>query len=529
MPTFIPPQQRKAWTALAALPGATTTHLRTLLADKDRQARLQISAAGISLDYSHQRVNADVMAQLLALAEESHVMEQALAMFQGKAINQTENRAVLHVALRGSHIPNPPWGSAISSLVAAELLRVCLFAEKVRSGALLGFTQMPITDVVNLGIGGSDLGPRMSTGALVNQTQPPNGHPVKVHYVSNVDAWSLFTTLQSLNPAQTAFVVQSKTFTTQETMTLLASAKQWLLDGGCSKEQLHQHLIAVTASPNIASAHGFKAEHMFEFWDWVGGRYSIWSAIGLPLAIAIGSFGFQELLSGARAMDEHFLDAPPEKNMPLVMALMDVWNTNFLGASTHLIAPYAAALNKFASFLQQMEMESNGKSTHIDGSKVAIKTAPLVWGSLGIDGQHAYFQLIHQGTHLVPIDFIGSREEHTPLPLAAEHHRVVMLNMQAQAQALAIGRTEEETRKILLESGLSSEEVQRLAPHRSYPGNIPSNTVWMDKLTPRTLGALIALYEHKVFCQAAIWGIHAYDQWGVELGKTIAKEIEARP
>ncbi len=529
MPTFISPQQRKAWKALSTLPGATSTNLRTLLAEKDRQAELQISAAGITLDYSHQRVNEDVMGHLLALAKESHVMEQALAMFQGKTINQTENRAVLHVALRGSHIQDPPWGSAISALIAAELLRVCLFAEKVRSGALAGFSQLPITDIVNLGIGGSDLGPRMTTSALVNQSQPPTGHPVKVHFVSNVDAWSLHNTLQNLNPAQTAFVVQSKSFTTQETMTLLASAKQWLMDGTCPKDQLHRHLIAVTASPDIALANGFKAEHLFEFWDWVGGRYSIWSAIGLPLAIAIGSFGFQELLAGARAMDEHFLDAPSEKNMPLLMALIGIWNTNFLGASTHLIAPYAAALNQFASFLQQMEMESNGKSTHIDGSSVAIQTAPLVWGSLGIDGQHAYFQLIHQGTHLVPIDFIGLREEHTPLPLAAEHHRVVMLNMQAQAQALAIGRTQEETLDVLLQSGLTAEEAKRLAPHRSFSGNIPSSTVWMDALTPRTLGALIALYEHKVFCQAAIWGIHAYDQWGVELGKTIAKEIESRP
>ena len=528
MPSFIPPQQRKAWLALAALPSATSQHLRDLLTDKNRHDDMQISAASITLDYSHQRVNSDVMTQLFALAEESRVKEQAMAMFQGQTINQTENRAVLHVALRGSHVPNPPWGEAVSAKVASELLRVCLFAEKVRSGAMLGFKRSSITDVVNLGIGGSDLGPRMTTGALVNQTQPPNGHPVKVHYVSNVDAWSLFTTLQGLDPARTAFVVQSKTFTTQETMTLLASAKRWLLDGGCSNEQLHQHLVAVTASPKIAASYGFKPEHMFEFWDWVGGRYSIWSAIGLPLAIAIGSLGFQELLAGARAMDEHFLNAPAEKNMPLIMALMDVWNTNFLGASTHLIAPYSAALSKFASFLQQMEMESNGKGTHIDGSKVAIKTAPLVWGSLGIDGQHAYFQLIHQGTHLVPIDFIGSRQEHTPLPLAQEHHRVVMLNMQAQAQALAIGRTEDETRKVLVRGGLSTDEANRLAPHRSYPGNIPSSTVWMDQLTPRTLGALIALYEHKVFCQAAIWGIHAYDQWGVELGKTIAKEIASQ-
>jgi len=528
MQPFIPPQHRQAWQALALLASDSHLQLRTLLSDARRNEAMHIQAAGIALDFSHQRISSAVMTQLLALAHASQVKEQALAMFQGQAINRTENRAVLHVALRGSHVAHPPWGEAISTQVAAELMRVCLFAEKVRSGGLQGFTQATITDVVNLGIGGSDLGPRMTTGALVNQSQPRGGHPVKVHYVSNVDAWSLHATLQNLDPARTAFIVQSKTFTTQETMTLLASAKRWLLDGGCPQSQLTQHLIAVTASPAIATAHGFVAEHMFTFWDWVGGRYSIWSAIGLPLAIAIGATGFQELLAGARAMDEHFLEAKPERNLPLVMALIDVWNINFLGASTHLIAPYAAALNKFASFLQQMEMESNGKHTHVDGSKVSIATAPLVWGSLGIDGQHAYFQLIHQGTHLVPIDFIGVREEHTPMPLAAEHHRVVMLNMQAQARALAEGRSEADTLQLLMHSGMAEDEALRLAPHRSYPGNIPSSTVWMDALTPRSLGALIALYEHKVFCQAAIWGIHAYDQWGVELGKTIAKEIEAQ-
>jgi glucose-6-phosphate isomerase len=258
----------------------------------------------------------------------------------------------------------------------------------------------------------------------------------------------------------------------------------------------------------------------------VGGRYSVWSAIGLPLAISIGAFAFQDMLLGARAMDEHFMTAPKESNLPLLMALLGVWNRNFLGATTHNIAPYASPLGKFASFLQQMDMESNGKSTHIDGSPVQIATSPVLWGGLGIDGQHAYFQLIHQGQHLVPMDFIGLRTERSPLPFAAEHHRVVLLNMQAQAQALAVGRTPEETAQALRDSGLDESDVKRLTPHRSYPGNVPSSTIWVDALTPRSMGALMALYEHKIFCQAAVWGIHAYDQWGVELGKKMAQDIE---
>jgi glucose-6-phosphate isomerase len=323
--------------------------------------------------------------------------------------------------------------------------------------------------------------------------------------------------------------VQSKSFTTQETMTLAASARRWLLDGGCPQAQLARHLVAVTAQPERARAEGFKPEQTFLFWDWVGGRYSVWSAIGLPLAIAIGATAFRQFLAGGRAMDEHFLQAPDAQNLPLLMALLGIWNRNFLGASTLNIAPYAAPLGLLASFLQQLEMESNGKSTHIDGSPVAIDTAPLIWGGLGINGQHAYFQLIHQGRHLVPIDFMGLRTERSPLPLAAEHHRVALLNLRAQAQALAVGRNAEETAAALRAEGLSEAEVQRLTPHRTYPGNVPSSVLWMDSLTPHTLGSLIALYEHKVFCQAAIWGIHAYDQWGVELGKTVAQQLANAP
>ena len=527
MKPFVKPQHRQAWKALQVLSQSTQPHLRELLKDPKRTAQWQVSGAGISIDYSRQRVTEEVLQQLLALVDESQVMAQAEAMFRGDAINTTEQRAVLHVALRGSHVPNPPWGASISKEVGHELLRVCMFAEKVREGQLKGHTKESITDVVNLGIGGSDLGPRMTTEALSYLTRESFKNKVRVHYVSNVDAWSLYTTLATLNPACTAFVVQSKTFTTQETMTLATSAKRWLLDAGCPEGQLHQHLIAVTANPQISQAQGFSPEHTFGFWDWVGGRYSVWSAIGLPLAISIGAFAFQDMLLGARAMDEHFMSAPTDQNLPLLMALLGVWNRNFLGATSHNIAPYASPLGKFATFLQQMDMESNGKRTHIDGSPVEVATAPVLWGGLGIDGQHAYFQLIHQGQHLVPMDFIGLRTERSPLPFAAEHHRVVLLNMQAQAQALAIGRSPEETVQALRDGGLDEAEVQRLAPHRSYPGNVPSSTIWVDALTPRSMGALMALYEHKVFCQAAIWGINAYDQWGVELGKKMAKDMEA--
>lgn len=528
MSRFIPPQERPAWQALTAL-GQQPLHLRDLLAQPKRAEQCRMEAAGLTLDFSHQRIHADVMAQLLALAQQSDVQGQWQAMLRGEAVNTTERRAVLHVALRGSHAPQPPWGQAIAQQVTRELDRVCHFAEQVRAGALLGHSGQPITDVVNLGIGGSDLGPRMTTRALEHLHANSFDRKVSVHYVSNVDAWDLYTTLARLKPAQTLFIVQSKTFTTQETMTLAASAQRWLLDGGCPEHALAQHLVAVTATPDLPRAQGYQAAHIFEFWDWVGGRYSVWSAIGLPLAIGIGGEAFRAFLQGAHDMDAHFDSAPPERNLPLWMALIGIWNRNFLGAPSLNIAPYVAPLAQFAAFLQQLEMESNGKRTHRDGSAVQVDTAALVWGGLGINGQHAYFQMIHQGTHLVPIDFIGVRTEHSPLPLAAEHHRVVMLNLQAQARAFALGRTAEETARQLRQEGLSEADVAELTPHRTYPGNVPSSTLWMEALTPHALGSLIALYEHKVFCQAAIWGIHAFDQWGVELGKSMARALEHSP
>jgi len=483
---------------------------------------MHLQACGIHMDFSHQRVNENLLQALQALAKDRRVDDQLHAMFNAEAINTTEQRSVLHVALRGSHLINPSWGQAVSLQVKTQLDRVCAFAEKIRSGTCAGYSELPITDVVNIGIGGSDLGPRMATMALQNVANTA----VRVHFVSNVDAWSLQKTLHKLNPATTAFVVQSKSFTTQETMTLAASARRWLTDSGCPAALLHRHLIAVTAKPALALAQGFEADHVFEFWDWVGGRYSIWSAIGLPLTIAIGAKAYRDMLQGACDMDAYVQSATPDSNMPLLMALLGIWNRNFLGADSLHIAPYASCLGMLVPYLQQMDMESNGKSTHIDGSAVQVGTSPVLWGGLGIDGQHAYFQMIHQGTHLVATEFLGVKTENSDLPFAAEHHRVVLLNMKAQAQALAMGRTLQETEDLLLKQGLTPLKAKQLAPHRSYAGNRPSTTLWLEAITAHSLGALMAMYEHKVFYQAAIWGIHAYDQWGVELGKTMAKQME---
>ena len=500
-------------------------HLREWLAAPDaaRHASLQREAAGLRLDASRHPVTAEVLRALLDLAEQSQVLPLAMAQRRGEPINATEGRAVLHVALRGSAMANPPWGAEISRDVARELDRMLEAAERLRDGRWRGHSGQRITDVINIGIGGSDLGPRMAAHALDAQRHPT----VRVHFVSNPDAWALHAILRELNPASTVFVVQSKTFTTQETLTLAASAKRWLADGGLtSAEQQGPHLIAVTASPTVSARQGYPAENTFGFWDWVGGRYSVWSAIGLPLAVSIGAQAFRDFLAGAHAMDRHFWDTPAEHNMPLLMALLGVWARNFLGCPTQLISPYASRLYYLAPFLQQMDMESNGKGTHVDGSAVQVGTGPILWGGLGIDGQHAYFQLLHQGQHRVPVDFIGVETEDCTLPLAAEHHRVVLLNLRAQSQALALGRDQTATEAELIAAGMDAARAREMAPHRSFRGNVPSSQIWLSTLTPHSLGALVALYEHKVFCQAAIWGIHAYDQWGVELGKKMARDME---
>jgi glucose-6-phosphate isomerase len=514
-PTALP-----AWQQLTQLAGSPTPHLRELLStDAGRAQRLSASAAGITLDASRQRLTPAVEAALLALAEQAQVGAQRDAMFRSDPINLTENRPVLHVALRGKE---GPWGPAISAEVAREIERVCSFADGVRSGAITGHSDQAFTDVVNIGIGGSDLGPRMCADALAHLTL--NGP--RVHYVSNPDAWALYSVLRHLDAARTLVVVSSKTFTTQETLTNAASCQRWLVDSGVPADRVGSHLVAITASPAKSAELGYPADNTFLFWDWVGGRYSVWSALGLPLAIGIGGAAFREFLAGAHAMDEHFCTAPLAQNLPVLMALYGIWNRNFQHCPTQLIAPYASRLVRFTPFVQQMDMESNGKRTHIDGTPATIDTGAIVWGGLGIDGQHAYFQLLHQGMHTVPVDFIGVQTEDTPLPMAATHHADVNLNLRAQAQAMAEGRTVDATRALLLKDGMATAELDAMAQHRSFAGNIPSNILWLDKLDPSRLGALIALYEHKVFTQAAIWRINAFDQWGVELGKTMAKAME---
>ena len=523
MSTFIRPENRSAWAALQSLAQDSQLNLPQLLQIPGRSHTFTFSGAGLTLDVSRQRIDARVWNALLDLAQQSGVMDQAQQMVQGEPLNFTEARPVLHMALRGQAGQGAPWGDAITGQVQHELDRFLRFAQFARDGQWFGADQGPITDVVNLGIGGSDLGPRMAIHALATSS----ASALRVHQVSNVDAEALRRCLSTLQPARTGFIVQSKTFTTQETMTLFQSAKRWLSDGGCPADRLAQHLVAVTAKPELAQQQGFLHDRTFLFWDWVGGRYSVWSAIGLPLALAIGPSQFRSFLQGAHEMDRHFLSAEPARNLPLIMALCGVWNGNFLHARTLNIAPYAYGLKEFVSYVQQLEMESNGKRIHCDGSPAQIQTAPVIWGGLGIDGQHAYFQLMHQGSQMVPVDFIGVSQSDCDLPLTSMHQQVVQQNMQAQAQALALGRNEADTYQALLAEGLTPEHARWLAPHRTYAGNVPSSMIGLDRLDAAGLGALVALYEHKVFCQSVLWGINAYDQWGVELGKTMVKQMAA--
>ncbi len=520
MKSFTRPEQRPAWQALAALAQKPVAPLRALLAQPQRRLTRALQAAGITLDASRQCVDDAIHGQLQALAQQSQVMSLAAAMARGERVNASEDRAALHMALRGSDWAAAPWGPTIGGEVTAELARACQFADDARSGRWASHSGARITDVVNLGIGGSDLGPRMASAALA----PTGDNAIRVHFVSNPDAAALHAALATLDPKRTGFIVQSKTFTTAETLLLAASARAWLLGAGCPSTSLATHFVAVTAQPERAVQWGIDPARVLRFWDWVGGRYSLWSAIGLPIMLACGSNVFRELLAGGHAMDRHFLEAPPEDNLPLQLALLGVWNRNFLGLPTLAVCPYSAKLGGFVPFLQQLEMESSGKRTHVDGSECRIGTAPIVWGGLGIDGQHAYFQLLHQGQHRVPVEFIGVREVDPlvarDLPLAADHHALVNRQMLAQARALAWGQTPDESLTSLPGS-------DALAAHRTHPGNVPSSILWLQRLDARHLGALVALYEHKVFCQAAIWGINPFDQWGVELGKQLARVLDS--
>ncbi len=514
------PELLPAWHDLSRLAQIGMPALRELSRAQGRE-QWQWQAAGLAIDARLQSATQPVLDALLALAEQAGVSARREAMFRGDAINLTEDRAVLHVALRGDPHRVGPWGASVHHLVQAELARVLAFAEQVRGGEVHGWSGEPIQHVVSLGIGGSDLGPRMATEALA----PWVRDQLSVHYVSNPDIWALHEVLRRCKPSRTLVIIASKTFTTQETLTNAMSVRRWLTDAGCPAERLGEQCVAVTASPTRAAAMGISPERTFTFWDWVGGRYSVWSSLGLPLAIAVGSQAFRDLLAGARAMDEHFLSASADRNLPVLTALFGIWNRNFLGCPTQLLVPYSSRLARFTAFIQQMDMESNGKRIGLNGHPVGVDTGPIVWGGLGIEGQHAYFQLLHQGRHRVPVEFVGVHHEDTPMPLAAEHQRVVHLNLRAQAEALAFGRSVEETDAVL-DASLSGAARQAMAQHRSFPGNVPSLQVWLDRLDPHGLGALIALHEHRVFVQGAIWGINSYDQWGVELGKTMASAME---
>ncbi|HXH02922.1 MAG TPA: glucose-6-phosphate isomerase [Candidatus Competibacteraceae bacterium] len=510
-----------AWQALEAhrheLMGS---HLRQLFAeDPQRFQRFSAEAAGILLDYSKNRITARTIELLLALAEQRSVLALAQAMACGERINNTENRAVLHLALRNrANTPIAVDGRDVMPEVNAVLGRMAEFVAAVHEGRWRGHGGQSITDVVNIGIGGSDLGPRMVCEALTPYARPG----LNLHFLSNVDGGYQRDILRRLDPARTLFIVASKTFTTSETLTNARTARAWLLAALGEEAAVARHFVAVTTNVAAAAQFGLPEANLFPFWDWVGGRYSLWSAIGLPIALALGMERFEELLAGAHAMDRHFLEAEPARNLPLLLGLLGVWYGDFLGAASHAVVPYDQYLRLLPAYLQQLDMESNGKRVTRDGQAVDYATGPILWGTTGTDGQHAYFQLLHQGTQLVPVDFIAAARPHHEL---TEHHRLLLANCLAQSEALMRGKSAAEVEAELHAQGLTGEALAALLPHRVFPGNRPSNTLLVEQLTPATLGALIALYEHKVFVQAAVWGINAYDQWGVELGKQLARTI----
>ena len=516
-----PLNSSQAWKALEAhQKEIAPMHMRELFAaDPHRFEKFSIRWNDFLVDYSKNRITDRTMSLLFALAREAKLNEWIERMFSGEKINVTEHRAVLHVALRNrSNSPVIVDGTDVMPEVNKVLQHMRDFTDSVRSGAWKGFTGLPITDVVNIGIGGSDLGPVMVTEALKHY-----GHEkISVHFVSNVDGTHIVETLDDLEPETTLFIIASKTFTTQETMLNAQSAKKWFMERANDPSAIAKHFVAVSTNANEVSAFGIDTKNMFEFWDWVGGRYSLWSAIGLSIALYIGMDRFEELLGGAHDMDLHFRTAPAEQNIPTILGLLGVWYNNFFGAESHAIIPYDQYLHRFAAYLQQGDMESNGKGVTREGSPVRYSTGPVIWGEPGTNGQHAFFQLIHQGTKLIPVDFIAPLQSQNPI---GEHHPVLLSNFFAQTEALMRGKTEEEARRELAASGMQGETLAQLLPHKIFPGNRPTNSILFKKLTPRALGALIALYEHRIFVQGIIWDVNSFDQWGVELGKQLAKAI----
>ncbi len=512
--TLTPTTDRAAWKQLALhAQSMRDVHLRTLFADDPKRGeRLTAEAAGLFLDYSKNRVSDETLRLLIQLAEESGLKARIEAMFRGDKINITENRAVLHIALRAPRDASILVdGKNVVPEVHAVLDKMADFVNRVRSGQWTGQTGKRIKNVINIGIGGSDLGPVMAYEALRHYSE----RTMNFRFVSNVDGIDLLEATRDLDPTETLFVVSSKTFTTLETMTNAQSAREWLLAGiGGNAEAVAKHFVAVSTNADLVSAFGIDTANMFGFWDWVGGRYSMDSAIGLSTMLAIGPENFRALLHGFHQMDEHFRTVPFEKNLPVLMGLLTIWYTDFFDAHTVAVLPYENYLKRFPAYLQQLTMESNGKSVTLDGSQVTCDTSPIYWGEPGTNGQHSFYQLIHQGTRLIPCDFIAFSHALTPL---GRHHDILLANVLAQSEALAFGKTAAQV--------LAEGTPEWLVPHRVFAGNRPSNTLFADRLTPEILGALISLYEHIVFTQGAIWGINPFDQWGVELGKALAQRI----
>jgi glucose-6-phosphate isomerase len=497
-------------------------HMRDLFdAEPDRFERFSLRLGDVLFDYSKNRISAETMQRLLALAESSDVEGWRRRMFAGEPINHTEHRAVLHTALR--NLGDKPVlidGVDVMPEVRSELRRVKDLAESVRTRQWRGASNQPITDVVSIGIGGSHLGPLMATEAL----RPYTIHDLHIHYVSNIDENHIINTLEILNPETTLFIIASKSFTTQDTMVNAETAKSWLLRKIDDESDLSRHLVAVTANVEAAVNFGIARDNVFKMWDWVGGRYSMWSAIGLPIVIAIGSENFDALLAGAYAADEHFRNAPLAENIPVVMALLGIWYNNFFDAESIAILPYDQNMHRFPAYLQQADMESNGKGVDREGATVDYTTGPILFGEIGIASQHAFYQLLHQGTKLVPADMLAPVSNYRCI---ARHHRALMSNIFAQAEALMRGKTAAEARAELTAAGLDDAAVEALLPYKVFPGNRPTNILLFYTLDPKTLGTLIALYEHKIFVQGAIWNINSFDQWGVELGKQLASDILA--
>ncbi len=517
----INPTTTKAWQALTEHFAETKeTQLKTLFAD-DTARFDQFSAqfgSDILVDYSKNLITKETLDKLFALAEETDVKSAIAAMFSGEKINQTEDRAVLHVALRNrSNTPIYVDGEDVMPAVNAVLDKIKSFTEKVISGEWKGYTGKAITDVVNIGIGGSDLGPYMVTEAL----KPYKNH-LNMHFVSNVDGTHISETLKNLDPATTLFLVASKTFTTQETMTNAHTARSWFLDSAKDEAHVAKHFAALSTNGKAVSEFGIDTDNMFEFWDWVGGRYSLWSAIGLSIALSLGFDNYVELLAGAHEMDNYFSTTPLQENIPVILALIGIWYNNFYGAESEAILPYDQYMHRFAAYFQQGNMESNGKFTDRNGTPVDYQTGPIIWGEPGTNGQHAFYQLIHQGTKMIPCDFIAPALSHNP---TGDHHTKLMSNFFAQTEALAFGKTKEQVEAEFVAAGKSLDDVKNVVPFKVFEGNHPTNSILVKQITPKVLGSLIAMYEHKIFVQGVIWNIFTFDQWGVELGKQLANRV----